>query len=128
VFYLSVQVEKKDNDFPPEIKVKKRTERFQKGIPNGSIIEIDHIVPKYAGGKHDEGNAQGMTRAEHAHKHFTEAHDPRPGENPHAEWAGTRYIVGRMNLDEFTDFLGMVEPMIPELRNDLQKKRGKPKK
>lgn len=117
--------ERNNQDFSPEIKSQKRVERIKKGIPANSVLEVDHIVPKYAGGTGDEENAQALTRAEHAHKHFTEAHDPRPKENPQAEWVGTRYIIGRMNLDEFTDFLGMVEPMIPQLRDDLQKKRGK---
>lgn len=117
--------ERNNQEFSEEIKARKRAERYRQGNTHGGMIEVDHIKPKYAGGTGDEENAQGLTLPEHARKHFTEAHDPRPGENEQAEWVATRYIIGRMKLDEFTDFLSEVEPMIPELRRDLQKKRGK---
>lgn len=120
-----MHTERDDNSFPPEVKSRKRFERVQQGIPQGSMLEVDHIVPKYAGGTSDEKNAVALTRAEHARKHFIDCHDPPPKQNRQAEWVATRYIIGRMNLDEFTDFLELVEPMIPVLRSDLQEKREK---
>lgn len=110
-------------EFTLEIKAQKRAERYKQGGTNGGAIEVDHIIPKYAGGSTEETNAQGLTLPEHAYKHFIASHDPPPGQNTDAEWMGTRHIIARMKLNEFTDFLEKVEPMIPILRADLQKKR-----
>lgn len=116
------------NQTTENTKARKRYERFKRGGTNGGLIEVDHIKPKYAGGGDEEENLDGKTRPEHAKKHFDHAHSPPPGQNSEAEWYGTRHIIGRMNLDEFTDFLGMVEPDIPQLRESLKKKREKPKR
>ena len=115
--------EKINQDFPREIIFQKRAERYQEGETHGGMIEVDHIVPKYAGGTADEDNAQGLTLPEHAFKHFTDAHDPPPKQDSDIEWYATKHIINRMKLDEFTDFLEMVEPMMPELREDLEEKR-----
>ena len=125
MYNLIVTLERNNQEVPPDVKARKRAERFAKGNTNGGMIEVDHIKPRYAGGTNDEENLDGKTRPEHAKKHFVHAHDTPPGQVPDAEWAATRYIVGRMKLDEFTDFLTEVEPMIPQLREDLKKKRGK---
>jgi hypothetical protein len=122
---LNVSGERINQEFPPEIKARRRAERYGQGETHGGMVEVDHIVPKYAGGSCEEENSQGLTLPEHAIKHFVDALDPPPKQNTQAEWVGTRYIIGRMNLDEFTDFLGLVEPMIPELRADLQRRRGR---
>jgi hypothetical protein len=118
--------EKSNQNFPQDIILKKRAERFKQGNTNGGAIEVDHILPKYAGGSLDESNAQGLTLPEHAFKHFVDAHDTPPKQNGEVEWIATKHIIQRMKLDEFTDFLTKVEPMMPELRLDLQLKREKP--
>ena len=82
-------VERDNQDFSAEVKSQKRIERWKKGVPQDSNIEVDHIIPKYAGGTCDPNNAQGLTMPEHAAKHFTDAHDPNPGSNEQAEWSGT---------------------------------------
>ena len=103
-------------EFSRQDKNKARIDRLKEGgLRVGAIIEVDHIVPKYMGGNGDTDNMDGVTLSEHAVKHFLGAAYPELEQIPRAEFYSFLQVAQRMNLDDFSEFLGEVKPLIDDL-------------
>ena len=76
----------------------------QNGIPVDAL-EIDHVVPRYKGGKDTEANLQALTRPEHAVKHQRAAETAKEKRERHFESRAAGMIVSRMTKEEYRDYL-----------------------
>ena len=72
------------------------------GIPVQNL-EIDHVVPRYKGGKDTKSNLSVVTRPEHAKKHYDAAMVAKKGDRG-KEWGAVKLIVGRMSKAELKQF------------------------